>query len=97
MVTDTHSRAAWLVKSLLLTVNRGIRAEHGRVPCTVVPWVRMRLDEAVGRVTHRQAHFDFLSNPPSLLLSLGFESAAYWPVYRNENAAPRSQIEPGTL
>lgn len=36
----------------VLTVNSHICAEHRRVSCTMVSWFRIRLDKAIGRMTH---------------------------------------------
>lgn len=52
----------------VLTVNSHICAEHRRVSCTMVSWFRIRLDKAIGWMTHRQTHFHFLSNSLSRAL-----------------------------
>lgn len=53
----------------VLTVNSHICAEHRRVSCTMVSWFRIRLDKAIGWMTHRQTHFHFLLLTPCLSLS----------------------------
>lgn len=51
----------------VLTVNSHICAEHRGVSCTMASWFRIRLDKAIGWLTHRQTHFHFPSD--SLLVS----------------------------
>lgn len=48
----------------VLTVNSHICAEHRRVSCTMASWFRIRLDKAIGWLTHRQTHFRFPSDSP---------------------------------
>lgn len=59
----------------------------------MVSWFRIRLDKAIGWVTHRQTHFHFLSNSLSLALCCRLDlrgtntyfSLFMWKLTINEN------------